>query len=180
MARLNSSRNPIGSFFRHQSIRRKLRWIVGLTSALAVLMISTVMVIYDRHLYEEQIASELAITAGIVGNTCAATLLFDDQDTARDILHALAADDRIEEACLYSLRREVFASYQRAGDLEAIPVLPDKPLTRIEDDGIGIPRKDVDNITSPLAWIQQRLDYKLMILFCNQFSSVTVVYCIVL
>jgi len=109
--------------FRHLPIRQKLRWIVCLCSALAVATVGGVMLVLDYRSIEDEITRQTEITAEIVGGACSASLLSGDKPVATDVLHALAAIDRIEAAGLYTTDGQIFASYLRGDGEGPLPEL---------------------------------------------------------
>ncbi|MFH1845804.1 MAG: ATP-binding protein [bacterium] len=109
--------------FRHLPIRQKLRWIVCICSALAIATVGGIMSVYDYRSIGNGITRQTEITADIVGGTCAASLLFEDDQVATDILRALAANERIVEAGLYAADGRLFAAYRREPGDEGFPEL---------------------------------------------------------
>ena len=47
-------------------IRTKLRWILGVSVTLAVLLVSLVMTVYDHHSFRVRLSRELEITASVI------------------------------------------------------------------------------------------------------------------
>jgi len=96
-------------------IRTKLRWILGVSVTMAVLLVSLVMSVYDHHSFRSRLSRELEITAEVVGSSCAAALMFEDRTVAREILQSLRANPSVVEVCLYDPSGLLFASFQRDG-----------------------------------------------------------------
>ncbi len=53
--------------------------------------------------------------ASAIGNNCTAALLFHDSKSAKEIIDALASDDRVLEASVYQQNGKILAQYQRGG-----------------------------------------------------------------
>ncbi|HEY7544551.1 MAG TPA: histidine kinase dimerization/phospho-acceptor domain-containing protein, partial [Blastocatellia bacterium] len=99
--------------FRDISIKRKLTLIIMATSSIALLVASAAFIIYDRISFRQAMVEDLSTTAEIIGSNSTAALMFEDQDSAREILSALSARPRITRACIYSRDGKPFAKYLR-------------------------------------------------------------------
>jgi signal transduction histidine kinase/ActR/RegA family two-component response regulator len=118
-------------------IRTKLRWILGVSVTLAVLLVSLVMTVYDHHSFRARLSRELEITAEVVGSTCAAALMFDDHKVAGEILQFQRANPSVVDACLYDPSGKLFASFQRDGT-QAPPPSTDSGESRTVFDAAGM------------------------------------------
>jgi signal transduction histidine kinase/DNA-binding response OmpR family regulator len=96
------------------SIRTKMGLLVVLSSLFALVFASVGFGIYERASFRAGVAGELSTLASTLGDNTAASLAFDDQKTAREMLGALRAERHILEACLYDNRGKIFAEYRRA------------------------------------------------------------------
>jgi signal transduction histidine kinase/DNA-binding response OmpR family regulator len=85
------------------------------SSVLAVILACLGIAIYERQNYRASAVSELTALADTLGANSAASLAFDDQKTAREMLGALQAEHNILGACLYDKEGNIFAEYRRAG-----------------------------------------------------------------
>lgn len=101
-------------FFNTASIQRKLALLVFSASLFALVLATVGFGLYERASFRTDIARELSTLADTLGANTAASLAFDDQNTARDMLRALQADHQILSACLYDNHRNMFAEYRRA------------------------------------------------------------------
>jgi PAS domain S-box-containing protein len=101
-------------FFDSASIQRKLALLVLSASLFALVLASLGFGIYERVSFRTDIARELSTLADTLGANSAASLAFDDQKTAREMLKALQADHQILGACLYDNHGVIFAEYRRA------------------------------------------------------------------
>lgn len=105
------------------SIRLNLALLVLSASALAVLLASFGFAIYERENYRSSAVHELTALADTLGANSAASLAFNDQATAKEMLGALATEPHMLAACLYDIHARTFASY-RSADSPARLVLP--------------------------------------------------------
>ncbi len=100
------------------SIRSNLTLLILFASALAVLLASLGFAIYERESYRASAVRELTALADTLGANTAASLAFNDQDTAKEMLSALATEPNVRLACLYDNKGRIFAEYRS----------PDAPL----------------------------------------------------
>ena len=101
--------------FRDLPIRRKLALLILTASAFAVVLACVGFAIYERQIFRADTVNELAALADTLGANTAASLAFDDQKTAREMLAALRAEHDVMGACLYDNHGNIFAEYRRAG-----------------------------------------------------------------
>src|ERR1700678_2151463 len=78
-----------GMNFRDLPIRRKLALLILSSSVLAVILACLGFAIYERQKFRANTADELATLADTLGANTAASLAFNDQKTAREMLGAL-------------------------------------------------------------------------------------------
>ncbi len=96
-------------------IQSKLRLIVAVTVAAALLPACAAILAYDHVETREAIRADLATLADIVGSNSAAALSFEDAKSAQEILIGLRADHSIDAAILYLPTRALLATYVRSG-----------------------------------------------------------------
>ena len=101
--------------FRDLPIRRKLALLILTSSALAVILACLGFAIYERQNFRANTDNELQALADTLGANTAASLVFNDPKTAREMLGALRADHLVLGACLYDIRGNIFAEYRRGG-----------------------------------------------------------------
>jgi uncharacterized membrane protein affecting hemolysin expression len=97
------------------SIRSNLTLLILFASALAVLLASLGFAIYERESYRASAVRELTALADTLGANTAASLAFNDQDTAKEMLSALATEPNVPLACLYDNKGQIFAEYRSPG-----------------------------------------------------------------
>jgi diguanylate cyclase (GGDEF)-like protein/PAS domain S-box-containing protein len=100
---------------RNFSIRANLILLILSASALAVLLASFAFGVYERLNYRSSAVSELTALADTLGANTAASLAFNDQKTAEEMLRALATEPHILGAFLYNPDGSTFAEYRRSG-----------------------------------------------------------------
>jgi diguanylate cyclase (GGDEF)-like protein/PAS domain S-box-containing protein len=96
---------------RNLSIRSNLTLLVLSASALAVLLASVGFGIYERQNYRTSAVRELTALADTLGANSAASMAFDDAETAQELLGALATEPHVLAACLYNNDGSIFAIY---------------------------------------------------------------------
>ena len=99
--------------FRDLPIRRKLALLILTSSVLAVVLACVGFAVYERQKFRADIAMNWQALADTLGANTAASLAFNDQKTAREMLGALRAERNVLGACLYDLHGDIFAEYRR-------------------------------------------------------------------
>jgi signal transduction histidine kinase/DNA-binding response OmpR family regulator/HPt (histidine-containing phosphotransfer) domain-containing protein len=102
------------TIFRDLTLRRKLALLILTSSVFAVILACVGFAIYERQRFHTDIADELATLADTLGANTAASLAFNDQKTARELLAALRTEHHVLGACLYDTHGRIFAEYRRA------------------------------------------------------------------
>jgi len=100
---------------RNSSIQRKLTFIIVCTSLVGLSLACLSFDFYERSSFRAAMTSELSVLADTLGANTAASLAFNDQKSAQDMLSALRAEPHIVAACLYDSHGVVFAEYRRTG-----------------------------------------------------------------
>ncbi len=95
-------------------IRRKLALLLLSSTVMALVLACAGFTIYERSDFRATAASELATLADTLGANTAASLAFEDQKTAEQMLGALKAEHDVVAACLYDEQGHIFAVYRRA------------------------------------------------------------------
>src|SRR5664279_4259117 len=94
------------------SIRFNLALLILSASVLSVLLASIGFAIYERQSYRESAVRELTALADTLGANTAASLAFNDQRTAKEMLGALATEPNVLIACLYDNQGHIFEKYR--------------------------------------------------------------------
>jgi uncharacterized membrane protein affecting hemolysin expression len=109
--------------FRNLSIRFNLALLTLSASVIAVLLSSLGFAVYERQSYRASAVREATALAGTLGANTAASLAFNDERAAGEMLSALSTEPHVLAACLYDEQGHIFAEYRRAGS-PSVPVLP--------------------------------------------------------
>jgi diguanylate cyclase (GGDEF)-like protein/PAS domain S-box-containing protein len=110
--------------FRNLSIRFNLALLTLSASVIAVLLASFGFAIYERQSYRASAVREVTALADTLGANTAASLAFNDERAAEEMLNALSTEPNVLGACLYDEQRRVFADYRREGS-RSVRVCPD-------------------------------------------------------
>jgi diguanylate cyclase (GGDEF)-like protein/PAS domain S-box-containing protein len=97
---------------RDLSLRANLILLILSTSALAVLLASFGIGIYEHQNARAGAVRELTALADTLGANAAASLAFNDQPTAAEILAAVATEPHVLDARLYDSQGNIFAEYR--------------------------------------------------------------------
>jgi len=99
--------------FRHIPIKNKLRIIILLTSAIVLLLASSIFVTNEILAFRRNMVADLLTLAELLGINSQAMLSFDGKEEAAENLAALKAKSNILFALLFSNDGRLFASYYR-------------------------------------------------------------------
>ncbi len=112
---------------RDLAVRQKLTLIILITSAVALLTGSIVVIGHDLVDAPLVMGEQLAALAATTGANSTAALSFGDAHAATETLGALRSDPHVIAACIYGKNRQPFARYRRDadGDEACPPIRPD-------------------------------------------------------
>lgn len=96
-------------------IRRKLTFVIVVTSALGLSVAAASFIGYEWVSARGAMESDLSTLAGIVASNGTAALTFDDPATAEELLLSLSGNSSILAGCLYEPSGAVFADFVREG-----------------------------------------------------------------
>jgi len=110
------------------SIKRKMIFIIMLTSVVALLLTSMVYVIYDLITLRQTMLQNITMLSEIIGANSTAALTFNDQKSAEENLEAFKANPHIAASCIYNNEGMVFAKYVRSDmtDRLSLPAAQDE------------------------------------------------------
>jgi PAS domain S-box-containing protein len=113
-------------FFPNMSFHRKLTILVAASTFSALLMACLGLALFERRSFRNSRMNELFLLGGTLATNTAASLNFDDQKGAAEMLAALHADPDLIAAYLYDNSGNIFAEYRRASSLEnsGVPPMP--------------------------------------------------------
>jgi len=101
-------------FFPNMSFHRKLTILVAVSTFSALAMACLGLALFERHSFRNARMNELALLGNTLGANTAASVSFNDQKGAGEMLGALRADPGLIAAYLYDNSGIVFAEYRRA------------------------------------------------------------------
>jgi signal transduction histidine kinase/CheY-like chemotaxis protein/HAMP domain-containing protein len=99
------------------SIKRKLVFITMATSAIALMLSSAGLLVYDLVSFRYRMSRDLVSQAEIIGANAKAALAFRDERAAAEVLFALRARTEVVAAGLYTRDGRLFAHYSKAASL---------------------------------------------------------------
>lgn len=114
-----------------RSISTKLTWMNISVTAVALIVASIAFLAYDQSTARSELALSLSTQAQIVASNSVSALEFNDPQSARLTLAALAASPNIEGAGLLTPDGQLFAEYWRSPNVR-VNVLPVLQPNRIE------------------------------------------------
>jgi PAS domain S-box-containing protein len=95
------------------SIKNRVRAVIMLTSVTILTATSVAFLYYQVISFKAQLVRNLSTLATIIADNCAAALIFDNEESAAQILRALRAEPNIEAAVVYNSKGAVFTQYPR-------------------------------------------------------------------
>src|SRR5437016_9302816 len=105
-------------------IKQKLRVVIILTTAAALLLAGIGIVVLDSILFRASMQRDLSALARIAADNSTAALAFDDPQAAAETLTALRARPHMVAACIYRETGAMFARYTRPGPSAECPPGP--------------------------------------------------------
>jgi PAS domain S-box-containing protein len=99
--------------FNDRPIRQKLAIIIIATTASALMLAGSGIVVADSFLFEGYVQRDLSALARIVADNSTAALSFNDPKTAADTLGSLRARQHVKSACIYRADGSTLAVYAR-------------------------------------------------------------------
>jgi PAS domain S-box-containing protein len=109
---------------RKLSLRRKLTLVIMINTFVALCAAGTGFAEYGVYRFKELRLEDLNALANIVGTNSTAPLVFEDPDSAQDILRALAAKPHILSAAIYDREDKPFAVYHRGASMDKYSAPP--------------------------------------------------------
>ncbi len=109
--------------FRDVPIRKKLTLLILCTTTLALGLAFAGITIFERESFRKSAEAELSTLADTIGANAAASLAFNDAQTARQILSALHLQAGVVSARLYDTQGRLFAEYDRLSP-DGAPLAP--------------------------------------------------------
>ncbi|MBU4234998.1 MAG: response regulator [Proteobacteria bacterium] len=101
------------------SIRTKLLLMMSLTTVLALILVTTALVVNEKVNARKYIAEELSSMAEVIASNSGAALAFNDQEAAGGMLKSLRVKPEIIHADLHDAQGALFAEYSSDGHSDA-------------------------------------------------------------
>ncbi len=105
--------NSLGTWFRRQSVGRKLTTTALTTSGVTLMAACTVFATYDYINLRSRLVRDVTMLADIVGTNSTAALTFKDAAAAAETLRATAVNEHILDARLFTRDGTLLATYMR-------------------------------------------------------------------
>lgn len=106
-------------------IKRKLRLVIVLSMALALLLMAGTVVIHEAVTFRASMKASTSALAEVVASQSTSPLAFNDAEVGRETLSYLDAEPQITAAALYDINGILFATYRPLG--AAGSAIPSKP-----------------------------------------------------
>jgi signal transduction histidine kinase/CheY-like chemotaxis protein len=113
--------NSLGTWFRRQSVARKLTTTALTTCGVTLIAACTVFAIYDYVNLRFSLVRDVTMLADIVGTNSNAALTFKDAEGATETLRATSVNEHILNARLFTRDGKLLASYMRPGAAWSLP-----------------------------------------------------------
>ena len=139
------------AIFKDHSIKYKLVLINFMTTAIVLLLTCVVLIVNEYLTLRRSLINDLTVQSQIIANNSIAAILFDDQDSIKEILSALKAESNIMHAIIYTEDNAVFASFAR-DDLKEVFFSP--PV--YEDESYHISVKNID-VFHPIVFVDAKI-----------------------
>lgn len=120
--------------FGQLSIRGKLGLLAALAAGSALFLACMIFVANDAVTVRRFTVQHLSAVADVLGANTVAALTFHQQEPAREVLGSLRHEPIVECACVYDRDGKVFATYQRDGLPQPLP-LPDSVNSSLSSEG---------------------------------------------
>jgi PAS domain S-box-containing protein len=107
--------------FNDRPIRQKLAIIIIATTASALMLAGSGIVVADSFLFQGYVQRDLSALARIVADNSTAAVSFNDPKTGADTLGSLRARSHVESACIYRADGSTLATYSRESTFACPP-----------------------------------------------------------
>lgn len=150
------------SRFYNQSISRKLAAIVLLTSGLLISVMTVAVSIEKKLSFKDKLVNSSNVLAEVIGANTAAALLYNDEETAHEMLTALKAEQDVIAAAVYTKDGKMFASYRNSSHHgERNELQPPQNITG--KDGSTLSSYDHFNIVQDIILQGDRIGYIILL-----------------
>jgi PAS domain S-box-containing protein len=110
---------------RQTSIKKRVRAVILLASVVVLSVTAAAFVIYEAIAFRANLVRNVSTLAGVIADSSAAPLAFDNNAIAEEILTALRAEPDIVAAAVYDSKGKLFAKYPSTVKADLLPDRPD-------------------------------------------------------
>lgn len=110
---------PIISWFDNLPIKQKLWFTQFISMGIVLLLIGFILSTYEFFSYRQQLLRDTQVMAHILGENSSAALIFEDKETAEELLKSLRFNPAIISAALYLPNDKLFAYYHRNNNVHS-------------------------------------------------------------
>ena len=103
-------------WFRRLPIHQKLVALALVVTAFALGLALLALAVFDIWRYRETATEEVAALAGVLAENTAASVAFDEPDSAAEVLRSIRVRDVVVKACIYRPDGRLFAAYARQAE----------------------------------------------------------------
>jgi PAS domain S-box-containing protein len=118
------------SWLQDLPIRRKLTVVILITCTSVVILAFLVFAGFEFIKFRKAIEREMTVLADVSGLNVRASLAFQDETAAKEILRGLQSEHHILDACLYTQDGNLFAQYTRSSTSASCPSKPEQDGSR--------------------------------------------------
>lgn len=144
----------------NRSIRRKTLTIILMTSLVALLVSAIALLTYEARAYRAFLINDLTTQANILASVSAPSLAFEDAIAAEEALELLTNRSGIVAGAVYRSDGQLFATYQRAGEITEFPAEAGSTTPRVGDADLSLFHPVVRN-DERLGTVYLKADYEL-------------------
>jgi len=110
-------------WFGDSSVGKKLMILMMLASTLALLLMCSVLLVYDVITVKQATTAHVSSLAQIIADNSKAAVSFGDPNAAGEVLSTLKAEPHVTTACIYDKQGKPFAVYRAQSSDASVPVL---------------------------------------------------------
>lgn len=123
---------------RHTPIKRKLMVVILATTGFALLLMAGTVVTYEVVTFRASMRASTSVLAEVIASMSTSSLGFLQEEDAREVLGALAAEQQITAAALYDTKGKLFVSFTPRNTGEALPPVPGPDGVVFDDSSLVI------------------------------------------
>lgn len=124
--------------FQNLSIKNRLIVIILLVTMLAAGVGFAHVIVNDIKTFKGEMVNNTIMNAKLIGEYCVTPLAFDDKPGAEDVLAKLGTIPAITQAYIYDNQGNIFASFNKFKDKEALPPLPKEISSEFKENNLHV------------------------------------------